>query len=51
MNCSDIGANPSAEEADENVDDQAKTVLDIAHSFRLQETSFDKKSYLGHLKS
>ena len=48
---SDIGANPSAEEAEENVDDQAKTVLDIAHSFRLQETSFDKKSYLGHLKS
>jgi len=26
-------------------------VLDVAHSFRLQETSFDKKSYLTHLKT
>lgn len=47
----DIGANPSAEEADEGVEDGAQTVLDVVHSFRLSETSFDKKSYLSHLKS
>ena len=47
----DIGANPSAEEGDEGIDDTKQTVIDIVHSFRLNETSFDKKSYLGHLKS
>jgi hypothetical protein len=47
----DIGANPSAEEADEGTEDQAQTVIDVVHSFRLNETSFDKKSYLTHLKS
>ncbi|KAH7128367.1 microtubule/calcium-binding protein [Dendryphion nanum] len=47
----DIGANPSAEEADEGTDDNAQTVIDVVHSFRLNETSFDKKSYLTHLKS
>jgi len=47
----DIGANPSAEEADEGVDDTAKFVIDVVHSFRLNETSFDKKSYLSHLKT
>lgn len=47
----DIGANPSAEEGEEAVDDNTQMVLDVAHSFRLQETSFDKKSYLSHLKS
>jgi hypothetical protein len=47
----DIGANPSAEEGEEALDDTTQTVLDVAHSFRLQETSFDKKSYLSHLKS
>ncbi|KAF2461984.1 microtubule/calcium-binding protein [Lineolata rhizophorae] len=46
----DIGANPSAEEADEGVDESAQTVIDVVHSFRLNETSFDKKSYLQHLK-
>lgn len=46
----DIGANPSAEEAEEGADDAAETVIDIVHSFRLNETSFDKKSYLIHLK-
>ena len=25
-------------------------MLDVAYSFRLNETSFDKKNYLGHLK-
>lgn len=47
----DIGANPSAEEADEGVDESSQTVIDVVHSFRLNETSFDKKSYLSHLKS
>ena len=46
----DIGANPSAEEADEGVEDTAQQVIDVVHSFRLNETQFDKKSYLSHLK-
>jgi hypothetical protein len=46
----DIGANPSAEEADEGTDDATQQVIDVVYSFRLQETSFDKKSYLSHLK-
>lgn len=47
----DIGANPSAEEADEGVEENSQQVIDVVHSFRLNETQFDKKSYLGHLKS
>ncbi|GAB7349721.1 hypothetical protein MBLNU459_g0458t1 [Dothideomycetes sp. NU459] len=47
----DIGANPSAEEQEEGADDAAQTVIDVVHSFRLNETSFDKKSYLSHLKT
>ncbi|THY31999.1 hypothetical protein D6D01_02741 [Aureobasidium pullulans] len=47
----DIGANPSAEDGgDEGTDDTASTALDVVHSFRLAETSFDKKSYMGYLK-
>jgi hypothetical protein len=46
----DIGANASAEEADEGTEDTAQQVLDIVHSFRLNETGFDKKGYLSHLK-
>ncbi|KAI9668655.1 MAG: hypothetical protein M1831_001094 [Alyxoria varia] len=46
----DIGANPSAEEQEETADDKAETVIDIVHAFRMTETSFDKKSYLSHLK-
>lgn len=46
----DIGANASAEEADEGVEDAVQKVNNIVHSFRLQETQFDKKSYLTHLK-
>ena len=44
------GANPSAEEADEGVEDGAITINNVVHSFRLQSTSFDKKSYLTYLK-
>lgn len=47
----DIGANASAEEAEEALEDQAVKVNNIVHNFRLQSTSFDKKSYLPYLKS
>lgn len=47
----DIGANPSAEEADEGTESNSQTVLDVVHSFRLNETQFDKKQYLSHLKT
>ena len=49
----DIGANPSAEGADEDegVDDQVQKVVDIVDTFRLQEQpSFDKKQFIGHMK-
>lgn len=46
----DIGANASAEEAEEALDDTEVKVNNIVHSFRLQSTSFDKKSYLTYLK-
>ncbi|KZF23997.1 translationally controlled tumor-associated [Xylona heveae TC161] len=48
----DIGANPSAEEGGDDVDDQAQTVIDVVDAFRLQPAEFmaDKKSYLSALK-
>ncbi|OAY27736.1 translationally-controlled tumor protein homolog [Manihot esculenta] len=49
----DIGANPSAEGADEDegVDDQAVKVVDIVDTFRLQEQpSFDKKQFVTYMK-
>jgi len=46
----DIGANPSAEEQDETLEEGTSQVNNVAHSFRLQSTSFDKKSYLTYLK-
>lgn len=46
----DTGANASAEEAEEGVEDQDVRVNNIVSSFRLQSTSFDKKSYLTYLK-
>ncbi|KAL6921373.1 hypothetical protein ACHAPO_004922 [Fusarium lateritium] len=46
----DIGANASAEEAAEDLDDTVVKVNNIVNSFRLQSTSFDKKSYLTYLK-
>lgn len=46
----DIGANPSAEEADEALEDGAETVNNVVYSFRLQQTSFDKKSFLTYIK-
>jgi len=47
----DIGANPSAEEADEGLEDTTTQVIDVVDAFRLQSTQFDKKTYLSHLKS
>ncbi|KAI0723299.1 translationally controlled tumor-associated [Earliella scabrosa] len=46
----DIGANPSAEEAEESLEEGATQVNNVVYSFRLQQTSFDKKSYLTYLK-
>ncbi|KAG6828405.1 hypothetical protein H0H92_008147 [Tricholoma furcatifolium] len=46
----DIGANPSAEDADEALEDGASQVNNVVHSFRLQPTAFDKKQYLLYLK-
>lgn len=44
------GANPSAEEQDEGLEDGAKQVNNVAYSFRLQQVPFDKKSYTVHIK-
>ncbi|KAE8542850.1 hypothetical protein D1P53_000913 [Cryptococcus gattii VGV] len=46
----DIGGNPSAEEAAEALEEGAQQVNNVVHSFRLQSTTFDKKSYLTYLK-
>ncbi|KAI0053548.1 translationally controlled tumor-associated [Auriscalpium vulgare] len=46
----DIGANPSAEEQEEGVEDGAVQVNNVIHSFRLQPTTFDKKTFLTYLK-
>ncbi|KAF2995256.1 Ribosome associating protein [Curvularia kusanoi] len=46
----DTGANASAEEAEEGADDSVETKIDVVHSFRLNETGFDKKGYLTYLK-
>ncbi|KAJ2533470.1 hypothetical protein IWW43_002726 [Coemansia sp. RSA 1935] len=46
----DIGGNPSAEEAEEQLDDSSETVNDVVHAGRLQETQFDKKSYMIYIK-
>ncbi|KAG8909248.1 hypothetical protein FRC00_010450 [Tulasnella sp. 408] len=48
----DIGANPSAEEVQEALEDGATTVNNVVHSFRLESTSFSKKNdYVTHLKA
>ncbi|WFD07105.1 hypothetical protein MVES1_002462 [Malassezia vespertilionis] len=46
----DIGGNPSAEEQAEALENGAEQAIDLVHTFRLQPTSFDKKSYLTYLK-
>jgi len=46
----DIGANASAEEATEELEDGSVTVNNVVYSFRLQASQFDKKTYLTYLK-
>jgi hypothetical protein len=46
----DIGANPSAEGGEEELDEGMISVNNVVHSFQLQETSFDKKSFMTYLK-
>jgi len=46
----DIGANPSQEEREEALEDGTTQTNNVVHSFRLQKTTFDKKSYLTYLK-
>ncbi|POY70838.1 hypothetical protein BMF94_6251 [Rhodotorula taiwanensis] len=46
----DTGANASAEEAEEALEDGEQRVNNIVNSFRLTETQFDKKSFLTYLK-
>lgn len=53
----DIGANPATGEgeggdegAEEPLDDGSYEVIDVVDAFRLENTSFDKKSYMAHIK-
>lgn len=46
----DIGANASAEEATEELEAGQQQVNNVVYSFRLQQTSFDKKSFLTYIK-
>ncbi|PRT54378.1 Translationally-controlled tumor [Wickerhamiella sorbophila] len=46
----DIGANPSAEEAEESLEEGVLQVNNVVYNSRLQETSFDKKSYMVYIK-
>ncbi|KAI1795226.1 translationally controlled tumor-associated [Ganoderma leucocontextum] len=46
----DIGANPSAEDADDALEEGSSQVNNVVYSFRLQPTSFDKKTFLTYLK-
>ena len=46
----DIGANASAEEVEEEVQDDAVQINDVVYSMRLQSTEFDKKSYMTYIK-
>lgn len=46
----DIGANPSAEDGEEELENSAQLVNNVVSSFRLQQTAFDKKSFLTYLK-
>ncbi len=45
------GANASAEEAEEGIEGGAVRVNNVVNSFRLRQTTFDKKTYFTHLKA
>jgi len=47
----DIGANPSEEEQDEALDNNAVSVNNLVDAMRLVETAFDKKSYMAYIKT
>ncbi|ETS76735.1 hypothetical protein PFICI_12122 [Pestalotiopsis fici W106-1] len=47
----DTGANASAEEAEEGVEDGVSKVNNIIHSFQLQEMPMDKNGYKAHVKT
>lgn len=42
------GGNPSAEEMEEALESGAQQVNNVVHSFRLSQTSFDKKVCQSH---
>lgn len=52
----DIGANPTTgegegdEDAGEPVEDGSYEVIDVVDCFRLENTVFDKKGYMAHIK-
>lgn len=46
----DIGANASAEEAADDLEDGVTIVNNVVYSFRLQSTNFDKKGYTSYVK-
>jgi len=46
----DIGGNPSVEEQEDALEEGSEQVNNVAHSFRLQPTSFDKSNFLKYLK-
>ncbi|EPY51562.1 translationally controlled tumor protein [Schizosaccharomyces cryophilus OY26] len=46
----DIGANPSAEDGADATEEGTETVNNLVYSFRLNPTSFDKKSYMSYIK-
>lgn len=45
-----IGANPSAEDGDDDLEEGQEIVNNVVYSFRLQQTAFDKKSFLTYIK-
>lgn len=49
----DIGANPSTEDGEAEggaADSEAARVINVVHSFGLNETSYDKKSFMAYIK-
>eukprot|EP00668_Euglena_longa_P011138 GGOE01013517.1.p1 GENE.GGOE01013517.1~~GGOE01013517.1.p1 ORF type:complete len:168 (+),score=46.98 GGOE01013517.1:96-599(+) len=47
----DIGANASAEETEEKLENAEKQMIDLVYAQRLQEASFAKKDYMNHIKT
>ena len=45
-----LALTPTAEEPEEELESSAKKVVDIVDAFRLQETSWDKKGFMGYIK-